>query len=59
MRIVHVKSITDDFEVFMTEDEAKKFIEGFPRGSFTMFPIQVKSLDNVIEMWDSFIENLD
>ena len=59
MKIVHVKSITDDFEVFMTYEEAKKFIEGFPRGSFTMSPIQVTSLDNVIEMWDSFIENLD
>ena len=59
MRIVHVKSTTDDFEVFMTEDEARAFIEGFPKGSFTMIPIQVKSLNNVIEMWDSFIENLD
>lgn len=59
MRIVHVKSMSDDFEVFMTESDAKKFVEGFPRNSFTMIPIQVDSLDSVIEMWDSFIENLD
>ena len=58
MRIVHVKAMSDDFEVFMTEDDAKKFVEGFPRGSFTITPVQVKSFDNVIEMWDSFIGDL-
>ena len=31
MRIVHVKSMSDDFEVFMTDDDAKKFVEGFPK----------------------------
>ena len=57
MRIVHVKSMDDDFEVFMTEDDAKKFIEGFPKNSFTIIPIQVKSFNNVVEMWDSFVGN--
>ena len=59
MRIVLVKSRNDDFIVFMTENDAKKFIEGFPKNSFTMIPVQVKSLDKAIEMWDSFIENID
>ena len=59
MRIVHVKSMSDDFEVCMTENDAKKFVEGFPKNSFTIVPIQVRSFDNVIMMWDSFIENID
>ena len=59
MRIVHVKSMSGEFEVFMTEDDAKEFVEGFPKNSFTIVPIQVKSFDNVVEMWDSFIENID
>ena len=58
MRIVHVKFTKDDFEVFMTEDDAKKFVEGFPKGSFTVTPIQVKSYESVYTMWDSFIDNI-
>ena len=57
MRIVHVKFIKDYFEVFMTEDDAKKFVEGFPRGSFIITPVEVKSFDKTIELWDSFVGN--
>lgn len=58
MRIVHVKFTKDNFEVFMTENDAKKFVEGFPRGSFIITPVEVKTFDNAIELWDSFVGNL-
>ena len=58
MRIVHVQFTKDSFEVFMTEDDAKKFVEGFPRGSFIITPVEVESFDNALQLWDTFVENL-
>lgn len=57
MRIVQVKFTNDYFEVFMTEDDAKKFVEGFPRGSFIITPVEVKSFNSVIDLWETFTEN--
>ena len=57
-RIVHVKAVSNDWEAFMTEENALKFVEPFPKHCFTIVPIQTISFDKAVEKWDEFIDSL-
>lgn len=57
-RIVHVKAMSDDWEAFMTEEDARKFVEPFPKHFFVILPIQTISFDEAVEKWDEFIDSL-
>lgn len=57
-RIVHVKAMSEDWEAFMTEADARKFIQPFPKNSFTIIPIYVCSFDDAVEKWDDFIDSI-
>lgn len=58
MELVLISCRTEDWSKVMTAEDAKKFVELFPKNAFGTAPIKVVSYDEAVESWDKFIEGL-
>lgn len=58
MEIKVVSHVYEKWSTCMSPEDAKKFVDQFPKNTFVIATITIDSYDEALASWDKFIEQL-